>query len=694
MLILLQRYPFVRLLLPLLGGILCGDTFPFLCSVGMGWGMLLLCFIGLLWTYYRHWSKAYGIALLSFLFILGYHFTNVELTRSKFSFSGEALTYQVRLQEAPEVKERSFLCRSLVQGEYQGDTLKCYEQPALFLLYFPKTPEVAQLRRGDELLIHTTLSPPINNKNPDEFDYVRYLTHKGVSGTAYVPEENWQVIGNDSIRSLRQIALDYRAQIVALYRRLGFRGDELAVLSALTVGDKDELSDEIVETYSVSGASHVLALSGLHIGFLYLLLTFLFTPLWKRYYQLKPFLLLVIVLLLWAYAFLTGLSSSVVRSVTMFSLLALATLQPEKPLTLNTLAVTAFLMLLVHPLWLFDVGFQLSFSAVLAIILIQPRLYTLWTVKNPVLRKIWGLMTVSVSAQIGVAPLVILYFARFSTHFLLTNLWVIPMTSLVMYAAVFMLFLTPFPSLQYLWAGVVETLLTWQNGVLRWIERLPFASIDNIWLDKLDVLLLYLSLALLGYCCWRRTARSLLAMLSVLLLFVSYHTVSVHLSMSRPALAFYNVRGCPSVHCLSGGEHSWLVCADSTANVSRLQNTLRPHWNHLHLSSPEIVTDSCDINILSYQNQLLTYAGKRICFLSDDRWHSYTTSSPLTVDYLYVSRGYRGGIEELTSLFRIGVVIVDTSLSAYYRERIKKECILLHLPCLCLAEKGYHRVLL
>jgi competence protein ComEC len=162
-----------------------------------------------------------------------------------------------------------------------------------------------------------------------------------------------------------------------------------------------------------------------------------------------------------------------------------------RKLTLNTLGVTAFLMLLFNPVWLFDVGFQLSFSAVAAIVLLQPGLYGLLSVKNRLLRKAWGLVTVSVAAQIGTAPLVMLYFSRFSTHFLLTNLLVIPLVSLIVYAAVILLVLTPFPVLQQLFADVVEIPLRMQNALLRWIEQLPLASIDRIWVDIWDVFLFY-----------------------------------------------------------------------------------------------------------------------------------------------------------------------------------------------------------
>lgn len=165
-----------------------------------------------------------------------------------------------------------------------------------FLAYFPKDSATATLRRGDELLVSARLVPPANNGNPDEFDYARYLRRKGYSGTAYVADGHWRKTGHDASRTVSQVALDYRAKVVGLYRSLGFEADELAVLSALTVGDKEELSDDIVETYSVSGASHVLALSGLHIGFLYALLLFVLRPLWRRWRRLKPLLLLLLVL--------------------------------------------------------------------------------------------------------------------------------------------------------------------------------------------------------------------------------------------------------------------------------------------------------------------------------------------------------------------------------------------------------------
>ena len=689
-----QRHPFLRLLVPLVVGIWCGDKFPHtfsLWSCSIAFLFLIIVFI----VSNRHFSRwLYGVTISLFLFGIGFQLVSWQLGQTEYTFPDTEIVYKVRIQEEPEIKERSMLCRSVLVDEYRQDTTLHNYQGNLFLLYFPKDSLTSSLRRGDELLVSTRLSPPANNGNPDEFDYARFLKHKGIAGTAYVAEGHWRVIGNDSSRTFRQMALDCREKVVACYRHLGFGKDELAVISALTVGDKDELSDDIVETYSVTGASHVLALSGLHIGFIYALLYFIFSILWKRWNYLKPFLLLCIILLLWGFAFLTGLSSSVVRSVIMFSFLAVACLQPEKPLTLNTLAATAFLMLLYHPLWMFDVGFQLSFSAVVAIVVFQPKLYAMWKIKNRFLGYVWGLITVSVAAQLGTAPLVMLYFSRFSTHFLLTNLWVIPMVSLILYSAVLLLILMPFPFLQQAFAGVVEILVRTQNAVLHWIEQLPFASVDGIWMDVCQVVLFYLVIVMVYRSFLRCTARNVYGALCVLLALVSYNSVSTLLFAPQRSIVFYNVRGCPVVHCMAEGSRSWMVYADTLPDVTRMQHTLSSYWNHLGLDKPQVVTKDFSMSGLSVRNQLLCYDGKRVCLLHDARWKNKTANHPIPIDYLYISKGYKGGIKELFHLFSVKTVVLDSSLSAYNQEKLIRECINLGVSYFSLSEKGSVRILL
>lgn len=687
----LQRHPFLRLLMSFAGGIVCGDALFFrsllsdilpvwICSASI---VLLILAYFLSNKYHIRWL--YGVAVFLCCFSLGAGMAGECLHRTDIPVFNEAAVYQAVISEEPEVKERSILCRVLLEEKVGGKTGERYDNTVL--LYFPKD-SAAALRRGDRLWVHARLAPPANNGNPDEFDYVRYLLRRGVSATAYVPAGHWRVMEHETSRTVRQVAADYRGEVVELYRRLGFRGDNLAVLSALTVGDKENLSEDIRETYSVAGASHVLALSGLHIGLLYGFLFWLFSFGWKRWAFIKPFGVLLIILLLWAFAFFTGLSSSVVRSVIMISFFAVASFQSEKLLSLNTLAATAFLMLVFNPLWLFDVGFQLSFAAVASILLIQPRLYHLFTVKQRILRYIWGIMTVSVAAQIGTAPLIIFYFSRFSTHFLLTNLWVILMVTLILYAAITMLVFTFIPILQHWLSLVVDGLLNAQNGALRWIEQLPASSVDGLWTDCWEIILFYLFL-LLMFRCWEvRTARSVYLPLCCLLLLVSYHTVSVGLSAPRRSIVFYNVRRCPAVHCFNDNGDSWLACADSVPDIARLRRALAPHWNRHHLPAPRVLTADYITSVFSFRNHIISYGGKRICLLHDGRWRDKASGHPLPIDYLHISKGYTGSIEELTSIFRIRTVILDSSLSDYRISLLQSDCRRLSIPYISLKEKG------
>lgn len=687
---LLQQHPFLRLLIPLAGGILTGDrcfrhlrpdTFLLLGGVAGLFVLLVLC--------YRYRRRlCFGAATGIFFFLSGLTLVAGQTEKSRFRFTGTPSVYRVCMEEEPEPKERSMLCRATIQEEWREDTILPLPSRPLFLLYLPKDSAVCCLKPGDELFVKATLSPPRNMGIPDEFDYARYLFLQGVSGTAYVPAGNWRFIGNNASPTLAQKAGKMREKVVSAYRRQQIHGDELAVLAALTVGEREGLTDTLRETYSVSGASHVLALSGLHIGFLYLLFEFLFSRLWRRWKMLKPLLLLTLVALLGGFAFLTGLSSSVVRSSIMFSLLALSRLGSEKPLSLNTLSATAFLMLLFRPLWLFDVGFQLSFTAVLAILLIHPKLYPLCPVTHPVLKRVWGLTSLSIAAQIGTAPLVAFYFSRFSNYFLLSNLWAVPLVSLILYATVLFGLLLPFPAAQSLLASLTGGMVRLLNQGLQYIEQLPCASCEHICISASEVLLLYLGLLSIGYCRKRRTVLSVCFSLAVWLSLASWHAFTAWGMEPQRGITLYNIRGCTAVHCLSDREHSWLIGTDSLPDTSALRQALARHWNRMRITSPVPVSGQHEGADLFVSDQFIAYGGKHICLLTDHRWQKRTSATPLKVDYLCISKGYKGELSEVLALFNVGQVVIDTSVTSHYREVFAKECRRKGIPCTSLEGKA------
>lgn len=691
----LHRYPFFRLLGPLIVGIYCSDelifqgqsgwvascVFPLFCS---SLGILILSSFQK--RYSRRWI--FGVVLFLFCFVLGFMRMNRQMQAVEFAFGSEETTYRMFLVEEPQIKERNVFCRVLlterIDSSYRKTTLNHKA-----IVYLSRDSLSECLGCGDELIAYTGFSTPANNGNPDEFDYARFLLRHQVSAIGNVHTGKWRRISQDAVHSFRQKAFDCRERVLAIYRHLGFQGDDFAVLSALTVGYKEGLSEEIRESFSVSGSSHVLALSGLHIGFLYALLWFCLRWLPGRWRAMAVLRTLLIIAFLWGFAFFTGLSASVVRSVFMFSLFALSGLSRRKNFSLNTLFAVAFFMLLCRPVWLFDVGFQLSFCAVTAILLLQPRIYRWFPgVHSRIGHYLCSLMSVSIAAQIGTAPLVLLYFSRFSTHFLLTNLLVIPLVSFIMYATVIMLLFTPYFPLQSIIAIGVKWLIGLLNFCVRWVEQLPWASFDGIWLYGTDVLGIYLFLFLLGYYLNTCKARNLILSVFCLLAVCTCHMVRQANDRPKPGFVFYNVRNCPAVHCLAADGHSWLIYADSIPDTSRLRKAVSGYWNRLHLEPPQAIITDYTGDMLAYRDHILSYSGRRICVLSDNRWRNKWAAQPLSIDYLYLCKGYDGCLKELLELFTVRTVILDASLSDRRRQAYGKECRQLGLPFISLPDEG------
>lgn len=700
----LHKYPFFRLAVPWMLGIYCGDRFSDSFSEPL-WGFLACilwaCLSFLFYFSERYfWRWCFGVSLSLFCLAGGWLSVNLQLkTAAETEFPKEEAVYRLRVNDFPEVRERTFLCRVWLKERH--DSLGIHPVNKQAILYFQRDSLSSRLQMGEELWVRSRISPPVSARNFDEFDYARYLIRKGISGTGFVASGHWQFSEcrkeKEGIATvLYRLAASYRTQIENLYRRLGIEGDELAVLSALTLGDKTDLSESVRESYSVAGVSHVLALSGLHIGLLYALAFFLLRPLLLGGQSGRVLRSLLLILLLWLFAFFTGLSPSVVRSAAMFSIWALADLCGRQSFSLNTLALTAWLMLLVRPVWLFDVGFQLSFAAVLSILLFQPFLYRLCPVRHRAGTYLWGLVSVSVAAQLGTAPLVLFYFSRFSTHFLLTNLLVVPLVTLILYAAVVLLLLTPMSGLQAVAAVGLEKMLRMLNLLVRWVEQLPYASVDGIWLYPLEVAGCYLVLgAFFCYLCHRRYAR-LVTALVLLAAWGAVHSFAVWTDRPRTSIVFYNVRGCPAVHCIESSGHSCIQYADSLSNRQRLRQTAANYWHHCHLYPPaEGSRDSVGQHFFRRQ-QLICWHGQRVCMVTDNRWKQQRTDDGAVcrVDYLYICKGYTGQLAALTRLFLPGCVILDSSLSDYRRKRLKEECQQNHLHFISLSDEGSVRFLL
>ena len=471
--------PLLRLAVCLMAGIVIGNNVEaghWLLPVLAGAVVLALLL----------WKKALlqSVAIAVCFVLLGWLLTARQKESLRVQWPEEEVKYEAVVLSEPQEKPKTMAVDIMLVKS--GQKLKGY---------FYKDERSRGLRIGDGLSIQSRIREN-SNWHRGSFDYRRYLEIHGFTGSTFVSSWKWQKVrvSLEGLSRLERTKLYFLRLRSRLLQRLAVdksSGDQYAVVAAMALGDKSALTKELKEVYAVTGASHVLALSGLHLGIIYTLLSLLIIG--RRWQMVSQML---IVLCIWAFVFLVGMSTSVVRSATMLTVYALLSLGYRDKMTVNTLAFTAIVMLMVHPLSLYDVGFQMSFMAVLAILVFMPLLEGLFPTEylltHQSVRWLWSMVAVSVSAQIGVAPLIAYYFGRFSTFLLLTNFIVIPAATLILWLSPVVLL---FPSLAYLLLYIVKCL----NTVLGQMAAWPGASIEALHPTVLQTVMIYVVILCITY---------------------------------------------------------------------------------------------------------------------------------------------------------------------------------------------------
>ncbi len=364
-----------------------------------------------------------------------------------------------------------------------------------------------RLKPGDGIRAKAPLEKPANYAK-STFDYRTYLLRQGYRSTVFLYITDWHLqrvslLGLSFFQRTRLAVLQLRQQLIARYRSLGLSDNQLAVVSAMTLGDRSLLTTELKDDYSISGGAHILALSGMHLGIIYMVLTLVLGVRRPRNTWRFFFSSVLLMAAIWSFVVLVGMSASVVRAAVMLTLLTFVQLLNRQAISLNTLAFTACLLLVIHPMSLLDVGFQLSYASVAAILVFYKPIYGLLcsdSKENPTFpvrfgRLLWGLLSVSLAAQLGVAPLIAHYFGRIPVYFLITNLAVVLLATLILYCALGLWTFVWLPSVQSFFSKALSLLAEGLNTILHYIATLPGASIEPVHLNTIGVIACYVLLS-------------------------------------------------------------------------------------------------------------------------------------------------------------------------------------------------------
>ena len=380
--------------------------------------------------------------------------------------------------------------------KYEAEILQVNNQIALgkILVNLKRDSSNVILNVGDTFIVNSNLKEVKKPLNPYEFNYKNYLKNQQINHQIIVFERELFPIAKTKI-TLKNIAAQIRTKIIRSLKKYGFKNDELAVIKALILGQRQDISENLLESYTGAGAIHILAVSGLHIGIILMLLTVIFKPI-SYFKHGKTLIAVIIILLLWMYAIIAGLSPSVVRAVAMFTAITIGMYLNRPSNVYNSLIISMFFLLLFHPFYLFEVGFQLSYLAVFFIVWIQPKLFNIWISKVWILRKIWQLFTVSMAAQIGVLPLSLYYFHQFPSLFFISNLVIIPFLGAILIVGVIIIVCAILDILPSILGDFYILIIQQMNFFVSWIAHQEAFLFKNISFSLSAMLTSYLVIIL------------------------------------------------------------------------------------------------------------------------------------------------------------------------------------------------------
>lgn len=692
-----KRYPFLGVALPLMAGIVTAEYICFPTTWKVIYPFLFMSFVitGLLvcYTSFRY-RFLFGLFLYGFLFLAGGILCSLKQKSMQVVFPDSPGLYHVVLMTNPSPKRASVQCQAYILSFTAQDVSHPIGRTAI--LSFAKTPNAMHLKAGDRVSYYGRTLPPKKNTNPGMFDYAAYLRHQGICAQAYIPSYAWEKTVEASVFQADELPFSVkfvlffrktRNELLAPYQS-GVNENTASVLSALTLGDVSALPQQLKEDYSIAGASHILALSGSHLAVIYAVLDLLFALCLYRWKAGRYIGKSLIVILIWGFVFLAGAQPSVIRAAVMYTLLVTASLLSRQSLSLNSLAVAAFFMLLADPFALFDVGFQLSFLAVLGILLFNAPLYKRLRTSSRSCNYVISILTVSLSVQLISFPLVLYYFSSFPLYFLLTNLLVVPVSSLVLLLALAGSMLVLFMNDLFLsvwFKEVLYWLVELQNEGVSLLAGLPCSSLYIPGVTKLVAACLYgIMLFLLCKKYFRPLTRwyAGLALSLVGAAFLMWQWVE---RRNISYLVFYDNRRCPAMHLVKGTRKGVLFPAwkDSVANgLSYIAST---SWKTQGLASPEMVVP---------EDGILLLPECRVLLLKDKRWNVLQLRERLKIDYVWLCRGFYGSLSRPLSSFSVKKIVLDASLSESSRQFYRQECLRLRLPFHDMAEAGACKVFL
>ncbi len=680
--------PFVRLILPLIVGIIFQwyMQIPFyvnvVCIIVVVVFIVGFNFLPIDKRYQYQWVQ--GVFINVIIFCMGIFLCRQKDIRNNENWFGkyynDSSTLIVKINEPPIVKEKSVKADCIVEAIIQNGVLK--KVNGKLLIYFSKDNSILPPKYGDKILINGGLQQIKNAGNPGGFNYSRYMIFQQTTNQVYLKKNKFILLDEHKENKLYSLVFKAREAVInTLQKYIVGNKKVTGIAEALLIGYKEDLDKDVVQEYSNTGVVHIIAISGMHLGLIYIGLVWLFSrlPFVKRSAITKVILILGC---LWMFSLITGASASVLRSAVMFTCIIIGKEFFKQASIYNSLASSAFLLLCYNPFLLWDVGFQLSYFAVGGIVLLQKPLQNLYYTKNKAIQYLWQMCSITIAAQILTLPICIYYFHQIPTTFLFTNLICVPLSTAILFAEIALIIFTVFSPLAML-IGKFIYVLTWSmNALIAFFNKLPLSLLDKIFATAITTWALYGFVILLAAAFLRKNKMILKMSLGFLLLFVGLWAYGKIQLTQQKKMIVYNVSRHTAIDFVSNNKY-WFYGDEEFRVDGALQNfNLKPARVSMQ------VEESMDkLASLKFKNRLWQFYNKSIMIV-DSAVQFELTTNKIAIDVLLICKNPKIHIVDIYSAINPTIFVFDASNSLWKIAQWKKECEELHLQYFITAEQG------
>ncbi|SHF91602.1 ComEC/Rec2 family competence protein [Flavobacterium defluvii] len=528
---------------------------------------------------------------------------------------------------------------------------------------------------GNQIRVKTTLQRTSSSKNPNQFDYAKYLADKQIYAQVYCKKSEIRI--NKKIqKDIWYYSGRLHSTILKNLEKAHFSKDEMNVALALILGQQQEISSDIIKDYQYSGATHVLSVSGLHVGFIMLFIMFILKPV-PNTRKGSAIKLISILISLAGFAIISGLSPSVLRSVVMFSFVAIGNHLRRSGNIYHTLLVSILLILLFEPYFLFDVGFQLSYLALFFIVWLQPVLKKIWSPKNKIAIYIWNALTVSFAAQIGTLPLCLYYFHQFPGLFFVTNIIILPVLSFIMIAGIIVMIFAIFKSPPEILVYVFEKSIFILNKMIHYVASFESFVIQDISFNFYYLITLYF-LIITATIWFKKPSFNKLVIVLVSIISVQLSLIYTKREISnQKELIVYNTKKNTLISKRFGSEIT-LFTRDTTLEKSSKSNTFNSY----------LVGNFSILNTSQQIKNVLFFNGKKIAILDSSGVYENTVQP----DILVLTQSPKINFDRLLEDLHPKIIIADGSNSYSIQRMWKESCKKKNIPFHATAEKGFYRL--